>query len=98
MSTATHQGVLTIEEAASFLRLPVGTVRRHASLGEIPGRQVEGDWRFLRSALEDWLGTPDPGTVLLSQAGALADDESLGNLLDQIYAARGRTEVDPGAD
>ena len=97
MSTATQQEVLTAEEAASFLRLPVGTVQRHAALGEIPGRQVEGDWRFLRSALESWLGNPDPGTVLLSQAGALAEDESLEHLLEQIYAARGRTEVEPGA-
>ena len=95
MSTATQQEVLTLEEAASFLRLPVGTVQCHAARGEIPGRQVEGDWRFLRAALESWLGTPDLGTVLLSQAGALAEDESLENLLEQIYAARGRTEVEP---
>ncbi len=32
--------------------------------------------------------------VLLQQAGALADDESLAELRSTIYQARGRSEVD----
>ncbi len=98
MSTATLQQVLTLEAAAAFLQLPEETVERQAVLGEIPGRQVEGSWRFLLAALEDWLRTPDQRSVLLSQAGALAEDESLEKLLAQIYAARGRPEVAPDAD
>lgn len=98
MSTATLQQVLTLEDAAAFLRLPEETVERRAVLGEIPGRQIEGAWRFLLSALEDWLRTPDTRSVLLSQAGALAEDESLEELLAQIYAARGRPEVDQAVD
>ena len=98
MATATLQQVLTLEDAASFLRLPVETIQRRAALGEIPGRKIEGSWRFLLSALEDWLRTPDQRAVLLSQAGVLADDESLEALLAQIYEARGRPEVDPGVD
>lgn len=97
MSTATLQPVLTLEDAAAFLRLPEETVERRAALGEIPGRQIEGAWRFLLSALEDWLRRPDPRSVLLSQAGALAEDESLEELLAQIYAARGRPEVEDSA-
>lgn len=96
MSTATMQRVLTLEDAAAFLRLPEETVERRAALGDIPGRQIEGAWRFLLAALEDWLRTPDPRSVLLSQAGALAEDESLEDLLAQIYAARGRPEVGDG--
>ncbi|MCP3960886.1 MAG: helix-turn-helix domain-containing protein [bacterium] len=95
MSTATLQQVLTLEDAATFLRLPEATIERRAALGEIPGRKIQGTWRFLLSALEDWLRTPDQRSVLLSQAGALADDESLEELLAQVYAARGRPEVDP---
>ena len=81
--TATFPQILTLKEVATYLRLPAAAVERHAGLGEIPGRRIEGAWRFLRSALEDWLRTPDPSSVLLSQAGALADDE----------ARRGRPEV-----
>ncbi len=69
MSTATLQQVLTLEDAATFLRLPEETIERRAALGEIPGRKIEGTWRFLLSALEDWLRTPDQRSVLLSQAG-----------------------------
>ncbi len=98
MNTATLQQVLTLEDAATFLRLPEETVHRRAAMGEIPGRQIEGAWRFLLSALEGWLQTPDQRSVLLSQAGALADDESLEELLAGIYTARGRPEVDPDLD
>ncbi len=98
MSPAALQQVLTLEDAATFLRLPKEAVLERATLGEIPGRQIEGAWRFLLSALEDWLQTPDQRSVLLSQAGALASDESVEEFLAQIYEARGRLEVEPSKD
>ena len=98
LRSAASSSRISFDDAAAFLRLPEETVQRRAVLGEIPERQIEGSWRFLLSALEDWLRTPDQRSVLLSQAGALADDESLEELFAQIYAARGRPEVDPGAD
>lgn len=85
--------VLTLEETASYLRLPETIVERQARLGLIPGRRIEDTWRFLRDALDDWLRSQDSRTVLLQQAGALADDESLADLRAAIYAGRGRPEV-----
>lgn len=97
--TATLPQVLTLEDAAAYLRLPTETVARKAARGEIPGRRIEaGDWRFLLRALEDWLRTADQRTVLLRQAGALADDDTLEELLANIYNARGRPEVDQDAE
>ncbi len=96
--TAILPQVLTLDDAASYLRLPPETVERRATLGEIPGRQIEGAWRFLLSALEDWLRNVDQRTVLLKQAGALADDDSMDDLLAHVYRDRGRPEVDPSAD
>ncbi len=93
--TAILPQVLTLEDAADYLRLPPGAITRRAARGEIPGREVEGSWRFLLSALEDWLRTADQRTVLLRQAGALTDDESLETLLTETYRKRGRSEVDP---
>ncbi len=55
---------------------------------------MEGTWRFLLSAVEDWLRTADQRTVLLRQAGTLVDDESLEEFLADTYRKRGRTEVD----
>ena len=94
MSQATlSTDVLTLEEAAEYLRLPVEVVERHAEQGQIPGRAIDGQWRFLKSAVNRWLGGQDNGSNLLQQAGAFADDPSLGELLRTIYAERGRPEV-----
>jgi hypothetical protein len=92
--TAAHSQVLTLDDAAAYLKLPAESVARRAAEGEIPGRLVEGAWRFLLSALEDWLRHVDPRTVLLRQAGALREDDSLEELLAEIYRARGRPETE----
>lgn len=94
MSNVTEsQEVLTLDEVATYLRLPKDTVSRQAAQGNIPGRQIEETWRFLKAAIDDWLRSLDSRTLLLQQAGALADDESLSTVREAIYAARGRREV-----
>ncbi len=86
--------VFTLEEVASYLRLPPETVARQAAQGRLPGRQIEDTWRFLRAAIDDWLRSHDGRDILLQQAGALTDDESLTELRDAIYSARGRAETE----
>ena len=86
--------VLTLEETSEYLRLPVETVLHQALKGNIPGRKIEDDWRFLKSAIDDWLRSRDSRSILLTQAGALADDNSLVQLRENIYQARGRSEID----
>jgi len=90
--------VLTVEEVAAYLRLPQETIVRQATQGALPGRQIEDTWRFLKAAIDDWLRSQDSRTLLLHQAGALADDESLPALREAIYAARKRPEVAPAQD
>jgi excisionase family DNA binding protein len=85
--------VLTLEEAARYLRLPRETLEREAAQGHIPGRRIEDSWRFLKVAIDDWLRSHDSRAILLQQAGVLADDESLAPLRAAIYAQRGRPEV-----
>lgn len=84
--------VLTLEEAASYLRLPKEIIERQATQGQIPGRQIEDTWRFLKAAIDDWLRAQDSRALLLQQAGALASDETLADLRAAIYAQRGRSE------
>ncbi len=91
--TEIRSEVLALEEAAKYLRLPPEAVKREAAHGAIPGRQVEGVWRFSQSALRNWLGHRDGRAVFLNQAGALREDESLDELLEAIYRERGRPEV-----
>ena len=90
--------VLTLEETASYLRVPTETIERVATIGQLPGRRIDDSWRFLREAIDEWLRSNDSRTVLLQQAGSLADDESISRLLASIYAARGRREVEEDSD
>lgn len=84
--------VLTIEEVASYLRLPEEVVLQEAAQGHLPGRKIADTWRFLKAAIDDWLRAQDSRAILLNQAGALADDDSLDELLGNIYRERGRSE------
>lgn len=95
MSTDLHfPEVLTLDETATYLRVPPETIEQQAQYGYIPGRQVARSWRFLRKAIDDWLRGTDSHMVFLQQAGALAEDETLPTLLQTIYAERGRLEED----
>jgi len=93
-STRPLPEVLTLKQAADYLQLKQTTIRRMARDGALPGRCVEQEWRFLKSALEDWLRGRDGRSILLQQAGALADDDTLAELRKSIYAARGRPETE----
>ena len=77
--------VLTLEEASAYLRLPIESVKRQALQGNIPGRKVEDDWRFLKVAIDDWLGSQSGRAILLQQAGSFGDDETLAQLRETIY-------------
>ena len=47
--------VLTLDEVAEYLRLPIEAVRGHAIQGLLPGNEIKGEWRFLKSAIDRWL-------------------------------------------
>jgi excisionase family DNA binding protein len=57
-----HDEVLTLEEVAVLLKLPVDAVRRCAEDGELPGRRVGDAWRFARAAVLAWLGAGERRT------------------------------------
>lgn len=50
--------VLTLQEVADYLRLPIDAVRDHAMQGLLPGNEIKGEWRFLKSAIDRWLAPP----------------------------------------
>ncbi len=47
--------VLTLAQAAELLQVSEATVRGLADAGELPGREVGGEWRFSRAAVLGWL-------------------------------------------
>lgn len=48
--------VLTLEQASALLQTTDEAVAELAADGELPGRQVGGEWRFARAAILSWLG------------------------------------------
>lgn len=86
--------VLTVQEVATYLRLPEDVVLQEAAQGHLPGRKIADTWRFLKTAIDDWLRSQDSRAILLNQSGVFADDDSLDELLENIYQERGRSETD----
>ena len=94
--------VMTIAEAAAFLRAPEDTIEKMANAGKLPSRRVGDEWRFLRSALCGWLGQNGAAHSevplsskqrMLALAGVWKEDESVPDLIDAIYRERKRNPV-----
>jgi hypothetical protein len=92
--TATLPNVLTLEETATYLRLSPEVVVQEAIAGNIPGQQIDHTWRFLKSAIDDWLRCRDHRTILLRQAGVFANDETLSLLQENIDRDRQQSPND----
>ena len=52
---AVEEEVVTLDEAATFLRVEAPALAELAERGKVPGRKLGGEWRFSRRALLDWL-------------------------------------------
>jgi excisionase family DNA binding protein len=90
----TFTNILTLEEAAEYLRLSQTVIAQQASAGNIPGQYIDNNWRFSKSAIDDWLKVRNPRSVLLRQAGALADDATLVELQKEIDSARHKSTIE----
>jgi excisionase family DNA binding protein len=87
--------VLTLAEAAAFLRVKEATILQAIREEGLPARQLGADWRFLKSALQDWLRVwPRQNQSLLAHLGAARDDPYLEEMLTEIYQRRGRSETE----
>lgn len=82
--------VMTLPEAATFLRVTSDEVLSLVDEQGLPGRQVGKNWRFLKLALQDWLKTSPSKKGILSFAGAIANDSHAVEMLESIYRERGR--------
>ena len=87
--------MMTLAEAAKFLRLSTSKVCALADDGRLPGRKIDDDWRFLQSMLVDWLrGRPSSKELFLRQAGVFKDDDTMPQLREDIYKARRQNLVE----
>ncbi len=51
---ATQEEVFTIKELSDYLRVHPTTIYRLLRQGRLPGFRVGSNWRFNRSAIEQW--------------------------------------------
>jgi excisionase family DNA binding protein len=95
MSNGTSEplDVLTLAEAAAYLRVTTDEVLREIDTGELPARKFGDEWRFYKAALQEWLSHPPRRRGLLRHAGVIKDDPHVEEMLRDIYARRGRTET-----
>jgi excisionase family DNA binding protein len=68
--------VLTLKEAAAFLRCSPDTVKRRARAGQLPASKIGRQWRFRRRDLDTWLGAGGLLRQRIEDAGLLAEMEA----------------------
>src|SRR5437016_2992907 len=72
--------ILTLAEAAAYLRLPQDAVLRLVHHQGLPGRPAGTEWRFLKAAIQDWLRSPPlrpSKEAVMSRIGNWKDDPYL---------------------
>ena len=92
--------VFTLAEAAEYLRVSTNDVVQMVNEQALPGRRVGPDWRFLKSAVQEWLRTPERRSgkdSLMSLRGTLKDDPTMGLMISDVYRRRGRPMVEETA-
>lgn len=92
----TWAAVLNLAEAAEYLRLPEHEVVRMVREQGLHARQVGSEWRFLTSAIDDWLRTgPQPlsnNAAWAALEGVWEDDPTVDQLREEM--ARYRKQLD----
>jgi len=64
--------VLTLKEAANYVRVSQKTLRAKALAKQVPGQKIGREWRFLKRALDDYL------------SGALPSDDGAGTVAESV--------------
>ena len=86
--------VLTLEEAASYFRVPADVVLRMIDVEGLPARRFGADWRFYKVALQGWLEAARPKRGILNHIGRIEEDPYAHEMLREIYARRRRPEYE----
>jgi excisionase family DNA binding protein len=86
--------VLTLSEAAAYLRLREAEVLRLTREQDLPAQQVGSEWRFLLAAIRDLLSKGKPPKsnkeAWMELVGMWKDDPTLDELLEEIKRQRER--------
>ncbi|MBS0201301.1 MAG: helix-turn-helix domain-containing protein [Planctomycetes bacterium] len=93
--------VLTLEDAADYLKVEYGAIRRMLKEQGLPGRKIGDEWRFLRGALADWLRAPGgnaPTTVAAAPVPVRAEQPAQSQRREFTQRPPLRERFSQGAD
>ena len=82
---------MTLTDAAAYLRITEPDVLRIVREQGLPGRKIGSQWRFLKSALNHWLGAVPAKSnkeALLAMTGAFKNDPFLDDIVREAYRKR----------
>src|SRR3990170_2095864 len=82
--------VLTLDEAASFLKVSKSTLYKLLESGKLSARKLGRAWRFNRSELEAWLRNPSPApqAILEPSVTTVAKSPARGVISDLLKEER----------
>lgn len=92
--------VLTLDEAAAYLRISAAELAKLARKENVPAQKIAKDWRFLRRTLDDWLRFPgisprESGMHLRWVLESPLADELLVLLEDRLLQKRKQSHSEP---
>lgn len=61
--------VMTIEELAVYLKLSKSSLYQFARAGKVPGVKIGEQWRFQKSAIDEWMRSRTVARTSPSRAG-----------------------------
>lgn len=89
--------IMTLSEVAEYLKVAEKTVSRMIARNEIPCAKIAGQWRFMRSMIDDWI-TSKMEVIPQNDLARLVESETelvpLSRLLDESYVL---TDIQPGS-
>lgn len=92
---ATPSELFTLQQAATFLGVHPGTIRRWANKQQLPGRQIgtRGDWRFTRDDLMKMVRMTGPEQITAEQNGPLRPGENGSLTPGAVQGKKARAKV-----
>jgi len=55
--------IFTVDEVATYLKVPKSTVYKLAQEGKIPAQKVGKHWRFHKATIDEWVSNRNDGTA-----------------------------------
>ena len=88
-TATTWPEVLTLAEAAAYLRVSAETIAHQLELGLMPGRCLDGEWRLAFADLTAWLRGRSPSPAIISRYPIPAEtDEEMEAYLMELKRLR----------